>query len=321
MAAFGSGINPSLGATNYGGFLQGALQGAQSAARGNEMVAQGIQQAGQQISALAQQYMQKKEKRELEEQAISAFQNIAQANPGLAKELGVNAGDRSAIKYVVNGIGAEKALGLAGALQQQKQQSKLFGLQTQAAQSKIDNESALAKALSMNIDTDGKVDKQGVLSSFVELGGTDLSAYSALAKQLEGGFSPEARKIDTGNGGSVTVVQTSPNQYQVLQEKSDKDVAGVQEAKFRAQAVADAQQAYKAGDIESAIAHAYSAGLRGQLGSAITVDELPAILGVEPIVPVEQGEPKKETAQKPAEKTVNGIVLVKNADGSWVKKK
>jgi hypothetical protein len=42
---FGNTVNPQLGATNYSGFLQGALSGAQMQAQGGAAIAQGLQSA------------------------------------------------------------------------------------------------------------------------------------------------------------------------------------------------------------------------------------------------------------------------------------
>jgi hypothetical protein len=57
---FGNTVNPQLGATNYSGFLQGALSGAQMQAQGGAAIGQGIASAGQGIGAGIEKYQQNK---------------------------------------------------------------------------------------------------------------------------------------------------------------------------------------------------------------------------------------------------------------------
>jgi hypothetical protein len=121
---FGTGVQAGLGATDYSNYLRGALAGAEMSARGQAGIAQGIASAGQQINALAQQYMQKKEKREKEQMAVAAFQNIASANPDLAKQLGVNPDDPQAVKYIVNGLGIAESFSLASLLDKMNREAK-----------------------------------------------------------------------------------------------------------------------------------------------------------------------------------------------------
>lgn len=49
MARFGQGINPALGATDYTGYLQGALRGAEMQAQGAAAIGQGISNLGQSL--------------------------------------------------------------------------------------------------------------------------------------------------------------------------------------------------------------------------------------------------------------------------------
>jgi hypothetical protein len=57
---FGNTVNPQLGATNYSGFLQGALSGAQMRAQGGAAIGQGIASLGQSIGSGIEKYQQNK---------------------------------------------------------------------------------------------------------------------------------------------------------------------------------------------------------------------------------------------------------------------
>jgi len=149
---FGTGVQAGLGATDYSNYLRGALAGAEMSASGQAGIAQGIASAGQQINALAQQYMQKKEKREKEQMAVAAFQNIASANPDLAKQLGVNPNDPQAVKYIVNGLGIAESISLASLLDKMNREAK----QTAAFQAGISAipETITEEVAVKTIDTD-----------------------------------------------------------------------------------------------------------------------------------------------------------------------
>ena len=85
MARFGSGINPALGAVDYSGFRQGALQGANSAIQGAQMQAQGISQGlstlGQVVGDVGKQRLEFKTQVKAAEAAAKAVETIPDIDP------------------------------------------------------------------------------------------------------------------------------------------------------------------------------------------------------------------------------------------------
>ena len=64
MATFGQGINPQLGAIDYSPILRGSLAGAEMAAKGSQMIGQGLANLGQQVGKGIEEYTKKKEERD-----------------------------------------------------------------------------------------------------------------------------------------------------------------------------------------------------------------------------------------------------------------
>jgi hypothetical protein len=85
----GTQVNAALGRTDYTPFLQGALQGAQSQARGGELLGQGLANLGQQVATGVEKYYKKQEEKQLNEQAVDTIGTIFKSNPELATQMGV----------------------------------------------------------------------------------------------------------------------------------------------------------------------------------------------------------------------------------------
>jgi hypothetical protein len=66
----GTQVNAALGRTDYTPFLQGALQGAQSQARGGELIGQGLAGLGQQVATGIEKYYKKQEEKGIEQQGV-----------------------------------------------------------------------------------------------------------------------------------------------------------------------------------------------------------------------------------------------------------
>ena len=66
----GTQVNAALGRTDYTPFLQGALQGAQSQARGAELIGQGLAGLGQQVASGIEKYYKKEEEKGIEQQGV-----------------------------------------------------------------------------------------------------------------------------------------------------------------------------------------------------------------------------------------------------------
>ena len=65
MATFGQGINPQLGAIDYSPILKGSVAGAEMAAKGGQMIGQGLANLGQEVGKGIQEYTKKKEERDM----------------------------------------------------------------------------------------------------------------------------------------------------------------------------------------------------------------------------------------------------------------
>ena len=65
MATFGQGINPQFGAIDYSPILKGSVAGAEMAAKGGQMIGQGLANLGQEVGKGIQEYTKKKEERDM----------------------------------------------------------------------------------------------------------------------------------------------------------------------------------------------------------------------------------------------------------------
>lgn len=120
--SFGGGVRPELGATNYGGYLQGALAGAQMSAQGQAAVGQGLANLGQQLGGAIQQYYAKKEQKALDEQAFNVAQGIAKKYPALMANLGLqDPNDEKALRSITKTVGAANILQLANQFEKQQE--------------------------------------------------------------------------------------------------------------------------------------------------------------------------------------------------------
>jgi len=65
MATFGQGINAQFGAIDYSPILKGSVAGAEMAAKGGQMIGQGLANLGQEVGQGIQEYTKKKEERDM----------------------------------------------------------------------------------------------------------------------------------------------------------------------------------------------------------------------------------------------------------------
>jgi hypothetical protein len=116
--SFGGGVRPELGKTDYSGYLQGALTGAQGVAAGGSAIGQGIANAGQQIGTAVKEYYIKKEKKQLSNQANTLITGMIKKYPEQAQNLfGIQIGadgnpDPGAVKSIVDSLTPAGAMGL-----------------------------------------------------------------------------------------------------------------------------------------------------------------------------------------------------------------
>ncbi len=122
--SFGGGINPQLGATDYSAVLRGAQNYAQSTAAGSAAIGQGIGSALASLGSAFQQYYDKKEKKDLEDQAYNAAAPIIKENSELRRMLKVPDNvDEKALRSVVKTFGAANILGLANQFESAQRES------------------------------------------------------------------------------------------------------------------------------------------------------------------------------------------------------
>ena len=103
---FGSTVNPQLGATNYSGFLQGALSGAQMQAQGGAAIAQGLQSALAGAGVGVRKYLENKETKALFDSSLPNITKTIQENQFLRERLGItDPADPNQLKAGLKGLG------------------------------------------------------------------------------------------------------------------------------------------------------------------------------------------------------------------------
>jgi hypothetical protein len=103
---FGSTVNPQLGATNYSGFLQGALTGAQMQAQGGAAIAQGLQSAIAGAGAGVKKYLENKETNAMFDSLLPRITGSLEKNQFLREQLNItDPSDRGQIKVAAKVLG------------------------------------------------------------------------------------------------------------------------------------------------------------------------------------------------------------------------
>jgi hypothetical protein len=129
-------------------------------------------------------FAQKQEQKKQDKIGIQAIQNMFGLDETTAKAMYKD--------DVVRDAFVMKQKADADLVRKQREQVELEILQSEFEASKADEE-ALQKAISVNIDTEGNLDKSGVESAYLEFGGTNLKALD-LFKQ------PGEIKVDKETG-------------------------------------------------------------------------------------------------------------------------
>ena len=187
----GSQIRPELGALDYSGYTNAAAINAQAMAN-----------LGKQVGGAISDYRQKKEEKQLTEQAANMVLSFAGQNPEAAGELGVK--DLDTAKIAVKSLGgAAQALNTMSTLE--ANQVKLGALK----QKSVDQQAALkALELAYPATAPGEVsqfDTDAFIGAFRGLGGEDMSvAADALAIKTA---SPKSSAMDNK---IRTVMQANP---------------------------------------------------------------------------------------------------------------
>lgn len=111
MATFGQGINPQLGAIDYSPILRGSLAGAEMAARGSQMIGQGIASLGEEAGKAVQKYYYNKDTKEMLGGVTKRIAGILDTDPYIANRLGLrkdpktNTWDEKGIAIAVTTLG------------------------------------------------------------------------------------------------------------------------------------------------------------------------------------------------------------------------
>ena len=111
MATFGQGINPQLGAIDYSPILRGSLAGAEMAAKGSQMIGQGLASLGEDAGKAVQKYYYNKDTKEMLGGVTDKIAGILDTDPYIANRLGLrkdpktNTWDKKGIAIAVTTIG------------------------------------------------------------------------------------------------------------------------------------------------------------------------------------------------------------------------
>jgi len=290
---FGNTVNPQLGATNYSGYLQGALTGAQMQAQGGAAIAQGLASAGQSVGAGIVRERERKDKmverdRLLKEQQDKAKGTIKQGN-AFAK--GVLALDLPAeFKAVFEEYSKEVANNPNISLAEQAASADAFlsqaptiitlGLNEAKRQKDIKNNEFLKQAIALNTEPGtGVVDYGFAATDAVELGAApdfvtqSLQGFEKLSPKT---FNPEIKTLtDPESGKKVQVVTTSSGGAQVIPETAGLRIpAEVLANEDRIKKVSEARKLYEAGKIGEALDIFIGLKVQNNFGQTPSIDDL-----------------------------------------------
>jgi hypothetical protein len=290
---FGNTVNPQLGATNYSGFLQGALSGAQMQAQGGAAIGQGIASAGQSIGSGIAQGRERKEKmaerdRLLQEQRDKAKGTIKQGNAFAKGMLALNLPPE--VRAIFENYSKEIADNPNISLAEQEAAAEAFisqaptiitlGLGEAKRQTDLQNNRFLQEAISMNtVAGTGEVDIPNAAITAVELG----AAPDFVTQQLQGfeklspeTFTPEIKTLtDPESGKKVQVVTTSRGGAQVIPETAGLRIpAEVLANEDRIKKVSEARKLYEAGKIGEALDIVIGLKIQNNFGQTPSIDDL-----------------------------------------------
>jgi hypothetical protein len=105
--AFGGGVRPELGRTDYGAVARGSEIAAQLSAQGSQMMGQGLAKALEGAGAAVRGYQERKQEKQFTEQTLTNLGQFFKDNPDAVSRLGFNidVNDKGALKAAVQGFG------------------------------------------------------------------------------------------------------------------------------------------------------------------------------------------------------------------------
>jgi hypothetical protein len=311
--AFGGGVRPELGRTDYSAIARGGEIAAQLSAQGSQMVGQGLAKALEGAGKAVVNYQERKQEKQFKEESIKNIAKFATENPDVVKGLGFNSDiidDSKAIGVFVQGLSPkgnfiEGMAVLSTLMAQSMQQKQIAGmkaeenaarlrlldeqtrkesLQADELKTKQNDQGALSKALTANTSTPGvPIDYNEVRRDFLDFGGQNLELVNALEQSnLKTGFTPSTMPFKLSDGSSIDVVMVSPNSAQViLPPNSNKNTpAAIQEIQYKAELSKQIPQLLRDGKDDDAIAIATALEFKNPFG-AIDAVYLRSQFGIE----------------------------------------
>jgi hypothetical protein len=287
--AFGGGVRPELGRTDYTSFLQGSLAGSQMAARGGESIGKALAGMGQDFATGIEKYQQNKK---ITAEMIGNAEGIISANPNIIAEAPPVVGkllqelqERGTLPMhkamQLNGYlaGQEKALESKAKIEQAKVQNEYTALRSSIIKQQQTDQDALsriAQNIQMFRNPEGKLDAQDIVSTFVSFGGRDTSVLKQFLESGEEEFKPTAERLEVpGTDRFADVVRTGPKTTQVLPEIGEvKLPASIADRQAQETFINEAGKLWKEGNRLGALAKAIAGGVKGQFGGPPSMMDL-----------------------------------------------
>ena len=212
----GSQIRPELGNADYSGFTNAA-----------NIRANALASLGQQIGGAIESYGIKKEKKANQK---LRYESIL---PYTTKQFGADEGEKIARQFALDPALTYQVMEFA-AMQKDQQ--------------------ALDKALAVRTAPDGTIQWDGVLSSYIELGGSDPRMVSGLAEEARQSDPKEAFTPYVMEDNGVKFAVTSRGGAQVISTPDGGEIklpAGAQLTEYKIKKLEEARQKYISGDINA----------------------------------------------------------------------
>ena len=249
----GSQIRPELGNADYSGFANAA-----------NIRANALANLGQQIGGAIESYGIKKEKK---------------ANQKLRYE--------SILPYTTEQFGAEEGEKLA----QQFSLDPALTAQVMEFATLRNDQKALDTALAVRTGTDGTIQWDGVLSSYIELGGSDPRMVSGLAEEARQSDPKEAFTPYVMEDNGVKFAVTSRGGAQVISTPDGGEIklpADAQVSEYTVKKLQEAREAFSSGNKDMAQDIITSLGMMDKItGSPFTPEDI--FLGIVPEVVTPDG--------------------------------
>jgi len=244
----GTRVDPRLMQADYSGFTNAA-----------NIRANALANLGQQIGGAIESYGIKKEKKANQK---LRYESIL---PYTTQQFGAEEGEKMAQQFALDPALTSQVMEFA-AIQKDQQ--------------------ALDQALAVRTGTDGTIQWDGVLSSYIELGGSDPRMVSGLAEEARQSDSKEAFTPSVMEVDGVTFGITSDKSAQIISTPDGGEMklpAGAQVSEYKVKQLQKAREAFSSGNKNMAQDIITSLDMIDKItGSPLTPEE---IFGVSPGVP------------------------------------